>query len=280
MDRALVDATYIELLNSRVAQKLRKLYCTRSGNGNIIVDNTLVVSQNSDGIFVTVQMHTPRSEKLSSPSDGALPIPRAVWRIDIPHESNYCRAGLYIDQTSLTGKNGNILPIHGLFTSKIIPVGAFLGLYRGAFINKETSKSKNSYAMRTGLGQNIEPPIVNGFVQARSEYPLAMINESVLQNVESRPLLDKSQRAVPSIQKKTKLDGVAFYASKLISPGQELFLNYGPAYAAHRKTYSISKLPTQSLKKQQLELPTDMYLHSRVDPDNIKFGEHYEVYDY
>ena len=66
-----------------------------------------------------------------------------------------CRNGLYIAQTKLAGSDGGRLPFRGLFASKSLCVGAFVGFYTGDWYTPEKLESmpdvrrRNEYAVST-----------------------------------------------------------------------------------------------------------------------------------
>jgi hypothetical protein len=198
------------------------------------------------------------------------------YRIEIPPQSNYCRPGLFIDQTTLTDKNGKRLDFRGLFTRSNIPKGAFLGLYRGSFIEEEM-KSSNPYAIQSFGGDNIEPPINsdNKIEDAKiSEYPLAMINEGHPQNVVVKGVPSNRDGFVPNLALSEKIDGLAFYASMEIEAGSELFLYYGPTY--ERRNYTYIPTMEHSMSKDSLEKARHMYTQYQIRPENIIEDQHWQ----
>ena len=66
-----------------------------------------------------------------------------------------CRNGLYIAQTKLAGSDGGRLPFRGLFASKALCVGAFVGFYTGDWYTPKKLESmpdvrrRNEYAVST-----------------------------------------------------------------------------------------------------------------------------------
>ena len=52
-----------------------------------------------------------------------------------------CRHGLYVAQTKLSGPGGERLPFRGVFASKPLRTGAFVGFYTGEWYTPETLES-------------------------------------------------------------------------------------------------------------------------------------------
>ena len=66
-----------------------------------------------------------------------------------------CRNGLYIAQTKLAGSDGGRLPFRGLFASKALCVGAFVGFYTGDWY---TPKKLESIGIRDNNQQQPQQP--------------------------------------------------------------------------------------------------------------------------
>ena len=98
-----------------------------------------------------------------------------------------CRNGLYIAQTKLAGSDGGRLPFRGLFASKSLGVGAFVGLYSGDWYTPEKLESmpdvrrRNEYAVSTSGDSRCDEIICSPPAQRHRidevKYPVGLANE-------------------------------------------------------------------------------------------------------
>ena len=101
--------------------------------------------------------------------------------------SSCCRHGLYVAQTKLSGPDGERLPFRGVFASKPLRTGAFVGFYTGEWYTPETLESmpdvrrRNEYAVCTSGDARCDEVICSPPVERRRidevKYPLGLVNE-------------------------------------------------------------------------------------------------------
>ena len=83
------------------------------------------------------------------------------------------RPYMAVAQTTLSNGNER-LPFHGLFATRPLPAGGFIGFYNGVF-KEGAYRGRDSYTMSTSDGY-IRPSRHKGGIDQR-RYPVAMINE-------------------------------------------------------------------------------------------------------
>lgn len=107
-----------------------------------------------------------------------------------------CRNDLYIARTKLCSATGRRLPFLGVFTSKPLKVGDFVGFYTGewwdpkAYKKLEDRDQRDEYAFGTSDGVIISPPIRTNGRPAPTSCPMAMCNEPIEHSVANAMIME------------------------------------------------------------------------------------------
>tara|TARA_B100000683_G_scaffold146850_2_gene142334 strand:+ start:889 stop:1560 length:672 start_codon:yes stop_codon:yes gene_type:complete len=155
-------------------------------------------------------------------------------RVDVDASQAGCREGLFVAPTKLKSASGDAYPFMGLFTSRKIPAGGFIGFYCGKFEEaKEGSKSKSHYNMRT---DSFRVKVVKGSLSPQA-YPLAFANEpgeGSRANTFSRVYYD-GNKVSPRLRSGVSVEALVLHACQDIGAGKEILFHYGKTYDAIRR---------------------------------------------
>ena len=163
------------------------------------------------------------------------------------------RDGLRVAPSTIPGAK------NGLFTTKPLKRGDFLGFYCGREVEASAfgRVKEKDYAMEIADGVSF---VAN---PARKKDRMAMINEAPANrhaNVLFHPyhLTDAFQRPVAT--------AVAVYAAEAIPPKRELFTHYGSSYDRVRKTkgYKVGS-PAAAIPVSLLQDPRDVLAYLPLD---------------
>ena len=142
----------------------------------------------------------------------------------------FVRPFLAVSQTTLRGPDGERLPFKGLFATRALPKGAFLGFYNGTF--KEGSYGgRNSYVFSLS-DFHVIPRMQRGKVSEILD-PLAMTNEpsaSGQANVYAHEF-SSANGVLPHLPGRTQIAAIGFFTCADVPAGSELFVHYGDKYS-------------------------------------------------
>ena len=190
----------------------------------------------------------------------------------------HIRPFLAVSQTTLTNpETSSRYPFLGLYTTKDLKKGEFLGFYNGDFKDGDY-KGKSRYAFSTSIGY-FKPKEKKGIVDPL-RYPLAMCNEPP-PHQEANVFLKEfssARHTIPSLPQNTQITAIGFYACKNVRAGSELFINYGPDYHGRRDYPNPNNISLKNLvgkgcklKASELQRPNDMFqqfgMHPFVDKE-------------
>lgn len=223
----------------------------------------------------------------------------------------YVRPFYAISQTTLRDAAGYRYPFHGGFTTVNLPAGALLGFYNGSFkpVGAKGYARRNRNAF--GTSDFIIVPKYRGAQEegssdddetlderhARKEasvpvpkgaaaYPLALINEPPAGQVANVMAAEVSRAKdhIMSLPGRTPIAALAYYATRDIRAGEELFVHYGPGYRRTHYDNPLGKAPedlvgkASTIPKAQRETVRD--LARRFGPQfEIVPKDCYVVYD-
>lgn len=195
---------------------------------------------------------------------------RIFQPIAIDGEFGMSRAGLYVAQTQLKDTLGRRLPFLGIFTSRPINKGDFVGLYTGTFRftgdQEGPVHSRSQYAMFTSL-HVITPP--GGTKFNVKKYPMALLNEppmSTTANCVKRVYTKGSDLGVAS----RKIDALGIHACRHVAADEELYLHYGSLFDRRRYEHTSDGrprvgLPCSLLVREITESPSSHIQRMRPD---------------
>lgn len=154
----------------------------------------------------------------------------------------YTRPFLEVRQTTLRDlATGKRQPFNGLFTTRKIRAGEFVGFYSGKWYPSGYEGSDTDYLFGTVCRAEVRPPRRKDRSVDPVRYPMAMINEpppGTRANVASMEYT-KAKNVIGHLKPSTKICAVAFHACRDIPAGKELFMNYGDMY--DRSEYSTPR---------------------------------------
>lgn len=192
-----------------------------------------------------------------------------VEKVEVDGKSALCREGLFVDQTKLKSpKTNKRLPFRGLFTSKAIPAGGFIGLYCGEIVEaKEGVKSKSHYNI---LMDNFLIKLNKSQVKPQ-DTPLAFANEPQVGEVANAfgQMYFYGNELSPRLKRKDGVEAFALHACKRIEKGEEITWNYGTSYNKIRESVYDADDSGQyvgrgcSLSKKKLEHPAEYIKNMR-----------------
>lgn len=178
------------------------------------------------------------------------------------------RPCLKVHRTTLVNpKTKKRYTFNGLFTTKALKKGDFLGYYNGKFVR--STRSLYAFQLTRDFGF-VTPPLRKDSVPPSPDpaaYPLAMANEPPQGSSASIHVKEftraKSGRlvVVPGIAPSTKIAAIGFYASKNIKRGDELFLHYGEHYPRSHyigKGTEVGGHCSHYLLAEEMQSPADM----------------------
>ena len=167
------------------------------------------------------------------------------------------RPFLAIAQTTLTNvKTKKRFEFNGLFTTRHIGKGSFIGFYNGTFHDSGEAgyRGKDAYVFTTS-GQYIVPKRPRGSMPDPAKYPLAMANEpprGTVANVTAVELT-RARGVISQLPPNTQISAIGFFACRDIEAGEELFVHYGPRY--NRNSYpNPEDIPQQQLVGEPCKL--------------------------
>ena len=170
-----------------------------------------------------------------------------------------CRNGLYIAQTKLAGSDGGRLPFRGLFASKSLCVGAFVGFYTGDWYTPEKLESmpdvrrRNEYAVSTSGDSRCDEIICSPPVRRHRidevKYPVGLANEPGKYStancmlVEYKFTMDEltDPSLVPEDLHGEEIVAIGIVTTRPVGAHRELTWHYGSSY--HR-SYEVGR-PTR-----------------------------------
>ena len=170
-----------------------------------------------------------------------------------------CRNGLYIAQTKLAGSDGGRLPFRGLFASKSLCVGAFVGFYTGDWYTPEKLESmpdvrrRNEYAVSTSGDARCDEIICSPPVQRHRidemKYPVGLANEPGKYStancmlVEYKFTMDEltDPSLVPEDLHGEEIVAIGIVTTRVVGAHRELTWHYGSSY---RRSYDVGR-PTR-----------------------------------
>tara|TARA_A100001015_G_scaffold315714_1_gene428178 strand:+ start:859 stop:1419 length:561 start_codon:yes stop_codon:yes gene_type:complete len=176
------------------------------------------------------------------------------------------------------------LEFYGLFTSELIPKGAFIGYYIGTFYDEfwdEDDTPPMSHYAVNGSGFTVIPMGENtpGGVNP-STFPLAMMNEPPKGSVSNASVVEwlYAKDAIPGIDPKTKVGVIAIHACRDIEAGAEIYFYYGDLYDRRhygRKPYNVGMgcNPPNRANVPEYERPRNVMLKRNVRsvPENLVY---------
>ena len=176
-----------------------------------------------------------------------------------PVHNPCCRSGLYVARTKLAGPDGQRLPCRGLFSSRSLPAGAFVGLYTGEWYTPEHLESmpdarrRNEYAVSISGDARCDevvcsPPVRRGTVDA-TRYPMGLSNEPHKHSASNCILVEytftmdelTNPSLVPEELHGEDIVSIGLVTTRKIGSHRELTWHYGSAY---RRDYEVGK-PTR-----------------------------------
>ena len=170
-----------------------------------------------------------------------------------------CRHGLYTTQTKLAGQKGGRLPFRGLFTSKSLRAGAFVGFYTGEWYTPETLESmpdvrrRNEYAVSTSGDARCDEIICSPPVERHRiyevKYPVGLADEPGKYStancmlVEYKFTMDEltDPSLVPEDLHGEDIIAIGIVTTRAVGAHRELTWHYGSCY---RRSYEVGK-PTR-----------------------------------
>lgn len=188
----------------------------------------------------------------------------------------FVRPFLAVSQTTLGNpETGERYTFNGLFTTRSVPTGGFLGFYNGKMTDHGTKRAVRGgrYTFSTS-SLTIRPPSGKGGIVDVYRYPLAMANEPLPGTVSNACVVELTQAKenIPQLPGKTSIEALGFFATRPIPAGEEIFIHYGKDY--DRSHYANpSSLPSLSLvgkassvKKTDRETPERMMIEFGLHP--------------
>ena len=170
-----------------------------------------------------------------------------------------CRNGLYIAQTKLAGSDGGRLPFRGLFASKPLRTGAFVGFYTGDWYTPEKLESmpdvrrRNEYAVSTSGDARCDeiicsPPVERHRID-EMKYPVGLANEPGKYStancmlVEYKFTMDEltDPSLVPEELHGEDIIAIGIVTTRAVGAHRELTWHYGSSY---RRSYDVGR-PTR-----------------------------------
>ena len=167
-----------------------------------------------------------------------------------------CRHGLYVAQTKLAGPDGQRLTFRGLFPSRSVPAGAFVGLYTGEWYTPEHLESmpgvrrRNEYAVSTSGDARCDevicsPPVRRGTVDA-TKHPIGLANEPHKHSVANCMLVEykftmdelTDPALVPEELHGEDIVAIGLVTTRAVGAHRELTWHYGSTY---RRNYEVGK---------------------------------------
>ena len=170
-----------------------------------------------------------------------------------------CRHDLYITQTKLAGPDGGRLPFRGLFASKSLCVGAFVGFYTGDWYTPEKLESmpdvrrRNEYAVSTSGDSRCDEIICSPPVERHRidevKYPVGLANEPGKYStancmlVEYKFTMDEltDPSLVPEELHGEDIIAIGIVTTRAVGAHRELTWHYGSSY---RRSYDVGR-PTR-----------------------------------
>lgn len=183
-------------------------------------------------------------------------------------ENPCCRSGLYIAQTKLLDENGQRLQELGLFTSRRLRPGQFIGFYTGEWWNKKAFeklkdvKKRNEYALQVERDLVLSPPIYKYGKPSSMKHPLSFSNEPE-EFRQANSYLEVYNFCVDEIDvnpdslNDTDVDFPAcgLVVCRTIGKNKEILWNYGSSYPRRYNEGRSCKRP----KEEKLEDPVDLF---------------------
>jgi hypothetical protein len=186
-------------------------------------------------------------------------------------EHDCCIDGLYVKRTKLHDANGRRHTFRGLFTSKPLKRGEFLGFYTGNWWDPEryerlaTAKKRalDRYAVTTFSGLVLSPPLRQGLVTMK--HPLAMMNEPNPYS-ESNAMMVEYEFCIDELdlseKEKLKLEdrwdedfpAVGLVMCKSVGKHKEILWTYGASYPRPYRIGKSCKAPRKSSLQDPLQV--------------------------
>jgi len=175
--------------------------------------------------------------------------------------SSCCRHGLYVAQTKLSGPDAERLPFRGVFTSKPLRAGAFVGFYTGEWYTPETLESmpdvrrRNEYAVSTSGDPRCDEVICSPPVERRRidevKYPLGLVNEPGKHSTancilaEYKFTMDEltDPSLVPEELHGEDIVAIGIVTTREVGAHRELTWHYGSSYHRSYKVGKQTRLP-------------------------------------
>lgn len=175
----------------------------------------------------------------------------------------FCRPFVAVAPTTLVDDAQRRLPMRGLFTTRPLKAGQFLGFYNGTF-REGDYKGRDTYVMSTS-DFHIRPKKTRGVVDPAA-YPLAMCNEppnGSMANVVIHEFT-RARGVLPHLPPTASIAAIGFFACRDVRAGEELFVHYGNRFArplpgrsaGSKEEYSVG-VPCR-IKKSECETPVQM----------------------
>lgn len=191
------------------------------------------------------------------------------------HDSKCAIKELYIKQTQLKDIHGNRLNFRGLFCSKTLHEGDFIGMYNGKWQHEEYALDDNTSKYTIGMshGMNVFPLSTNP-----KTYPIAMANEPpehfTANATMTELVFDREDISdIPGNVKDQLFFGLALIACTQIEAHTEITWFYGPHYSnlrtyAHGQPCSTTKLQGNPVNVLGHRLPYDAVSPFIESPSN------------